>query len=170
MDAVARWVSGLGVFAVIAVVFGVVSIVDDHQRRAVGRDLLASGTRTVATDVVVHVTTGRSGDYLNTVDVVFDGRRLSLSDNVGDAEGNDVGEHAPNAGTRYAAPLPVVYKRDDPGRLLAVADAEEFAAYPNVSGFAAGAIALGGTVMIGLGVAWLVAGRRSARARHLAGS
>ncbi|WP_427892802.1 hypothetical protein ACQHIV_07845 [Kribbella sp. GL6] len=164
MDAVARLVSGLGVFAVLAVVFGVVAIVDDRHQRSVGREFLATGTRTVATDVVLQVRTSRGDEYIDSVDVVFGSHRAMLSESQGDPEGNGVGDHPPNAGTRYAAPLPVLYKADDPTQVIAAVDAEEFAARSGIPGFAQGAIALGGTVGIGLGAVWWIAGRRG-RAR-----
>ncbi|MGZ0153517.1 hypothetical protein ACXJJ3_41070 [Kribbella sp. WER1] len=159
MTAVARLVSALGAVAVLAIVFGVVAIVSTRQHRSLARDFLATGTRTVATDVVVHVETSKGGDYVGWVDVEFAGQRLPLIENLHDAEGNDVGEHAPKAGTRYAAPLAVLYKRDDPAQVMAVVDADEFAASPDLPPFAAGALGLGGTGVIGLGALWWVTAR-----------
>jgi hypothetical protein len=166
MPAVTRWLSTLAAFAVVAVILGIVAVLDTRDQRALANDYLANGVHASADDVVVDVHTGRGGDYIETVEVTFGSSRVTLAESRGDPEGNGVGEHRPNAGTRYAAPLVVLHKPDAPGEAMALVDAEELAAAPSVPAFSAGAIALGGTVLVGLAGLWLISFRRAQPVRH----
>ncbi|HWD83443.1 MAG TPA: hypothetical protein VG497_31305, partial [Kribbella sp.] len=83
----------------------------------------------------------------------------TLSNSLGDPEGNADGRHPSAAGTRYAAPLRILYKSDDPSQVMAVADAEEFAADTAAPSVISGVIALAGTTTIAVAVSSLAYAR-----------
>lgn len=166
MRVVTRWSGTLGAFAVVAVILGVVAILDTRDQRALARSFLAVGTYVVANDVVLDVHSGRGGDYIETVDVSFGNQRATLTNFAGDPEGNALGAHSPDAGSRYAPPLPVLYKPDAPREAMALVDADELAAARSVPWFSLGAIAVGGIVLLGRGGLWLMGRRRARPVRH----
>ena len=92
-------------------------------------------------------------------------QRATLTNSLGDAQGNDLGRHAPDAGTRYAAPLKVLYKPEDPAQVIAVVDAEDFAADSATPTVAAGMISVGGTIALMVGVSAILDARLRRRWR-----
>ncbi|ADB30182.1 hypothetical protein Kfla_1078 [Kribbella flavida DSM 17836] len=125
----AKLLSWVGVVAVLVAVFGVVIQLDVRYQRGVGRDFLAQGVPAVATQVELEVDAGRDTS-VDAVDVVFrtaDGQevRTELIGQLGDPEGAAEGPSVPAAGTRYAVPLRVLYRRAAPAEAIAVIDAED---------------------------------------------
>jgi hypothetical protein len=83
-----------------------------------GREFLARGLPVVAADVEVRVKSGRGGNYIDEVAVVFrtatnQHQHATLVENLGDPEGAGPGRLLPNPGTRYAAPLALRYLPDE---------------------------------------------------------
>ncbi|WP_460663295.1 hypothetical protein [Kribbella swartbergensis] len=163
MNLVQRWASAVGVFALLVAGLGVVVLLDVRHQKAVAQDFLSTGVPTMASTVQLHVDTGRGGDYIDEVHVVFsvatDIHIATLTNSLGDPEGNEVGRHPPAAGTRYAPPLAILYKSDDPDQVIALADAEYFAADSATSTVAAGMISVGGTIVLAAGASVLLTAR-----------
>ncbi|NIK59228.1 hypothetical protein [Kribbella shirazensis] len=151
-----RWVSVLGVFALVATILGLVALLDIRHQRAVAQDFLDTGVEMIADQVEVAVWYGRGGDYVDEVEVTFvvATKRVvaTLSNSLGDPEGNAEGRHPPAAGTRYAAPLRIVYKPEDPSQVMALVDAEEFAADSATPAGVAGIVTIGGTTTVAIAV------------------
>jgi hypothetical protein len=153
-----RWASVLGVFALVATLLGVVALLDMRHQRAVAQDFLDSGVATVADEVEVDVRYGKGGGYIDDVAVTFvvatERHVATLSNSLGDPEGNADGRHPPAEGTRYATPLRILYKPDDPSQVIAVVDAEYFAADTGTPSGIAGLVAIGGTTILAVAAGW----------------
>ncbi len=54
-----RWVSVLGVYALVATVLGLVAVLNTRHQRAVAQDFLDTGVQTIANSVEVAGSTGR---------------------------------------------------------------------------------------------------------------
>ncbi len=121
----------LGVPALVVAVIGGLMLAEISHRQGLSQDLLANGTETVASSVQADV--GSRGGIID-LQVAFrtgNGRevRTTLADGeFDDAEGMPEGQQTPAAGTRYSAPLKVVYRPSDPSRALALVDAGEWVA------------------------------------------
>lgn len=130
MDWPGRGPTWLGVPALVVAVVGGLGLAEISHRQGFSRDLLTNGTETVASSVQVDV---RRGGISNP-EVVFrttDGReiRTALADaHVNGDEGMADGQQTPRPGTRYAAPLTIVYRPSDPSVALALVDAGEWVA------------------------------------------
>jgi hypothetical protein len=158
-----RWATVLGVYALMATLFGVVALLDTRNQRAAAQEFLDSGVATVADGVEIAVQYGKGGRYIDTVEVTFvvatQRHVATLSNSLGDPESNVEGRHQPAAGTRYAAPLRILYKADDPTQVIALVDAEGFAADTGTPSGSAAVIAVGGTTTMAVLAAWLAYGR-----------
>jgi hypothetical protein len=159
-----RLASVLGAFALVATLLG---LVDIRHQRAVAQEFLDTGVATVADQVEVAVRYGKGGSYIDEVEVTFvvatERHVVTLSNSLGDPEGNADGRHPPAAGTRYATPLRILYKPDDPSQVIALVDAEDFAAETGTPSDIAGVIAIGGTTTAAVAAGWLL---RSGGADH----
>jgi hypothetical protein len=148
------WLVRLGVIALIVAVSGVIVQLDVRYQRALGRDFLAHGVRATATAVELEVDHGKGGTYLDAVWVGFrtaEGReiRAELTGELGDPEGADEGDVRPLPGTRYAAPVEVLYQPATPSDVMAVVDAEEHSR--------ASTVLLVSWIMIAAGIAGAIA-------------
>jgi hypothetical protein len=166
-----RWVTLFGVLAFVATVLGLVVLLDVRYQRAVGQEFLDAGVATVADHVEVVVRYGKGGSFIDEVEVTFsigpERRVATLSNSLGDPEGNAAGRHPPATGTRYAAPLQILYKPGDPSQVIALADAESFAGDTQTESYLAGAVAIGSTATIAIVVGWLACLRlRSGKAKR----
>ena len=139
---------GLGIvggLALVVAVFGVVVYFDTRHQRDVGRHFLTQGVPSTATQVELRIKSGRGGDYVDEVEVVFSlatggVRQATLTNNLGDTEGAKPGSRRAEPGTRYAPPLPVLYAPNDPRQVIAAADAHYFADDTTTSNVALGMI------------------------------
>jgi hypothetical protein len=169
MKTVPQWGSAVGAIALVIATLGVVVLLDVRHQRDVADDFLANGTVTVVDHVELHVRTGKGGDYIDEVEVAFaastGSQRATLTNSLGDPQGNDLGRHVPDAGTRYASPLKVLYKPEDPAQVIAVVDAEEFAADSATPAVAAGMVSVGGTIALIVGVSTILNARLRRRWR-----
>jgi len=168
---VPRWASVLGIYALLATLFGVVAVLDIHHQQTIAQEFLDAGIATTADGVDVDVRYGKGGSSIDTVEVTFvvaAHRHLAtLSNSLGDPEGNSEGRHPPAAGTRYAPPLRILYKPDDPSQVMAIVDAEDFAADTGIPSGVSGLVAIGGTTSVAIAGAWLAYSRlRSAGGRR----
>jgi len=158
-----RWITVVGAFALVVAVLGVTVLLDVRYQRAVAQDFLSTGVQTVTNQVEIDVDTGRGGRYIDTVDVelpVLSGsRHATLTNILGDPEGNEVGLHAPDAGTRYAAPLTILYKPEDPSQVIALTDAEEFATDTETPAVASAMVSVAGTTALGAAVSLILHAR-----------
>ena len=149
-----------GAFALVVAALGVVVLLDVRNQRAVAQGFLATGVEAVADQVVLHVDTGKGGSYIDLVELEYavssTSRRATLTHILGDPEGNEVGEHSPDAGTRYAPPLTILYKPEDPAQAIALRDAEEFASDTKTPAVAAGMVSVGGMAAVLVGVSLLL--------------
>jgi hypothetical protein len=179
MPAFPRWVSVLGAYTLVATVLGLVALLDTRHQRAVAQDFLDAGVQTIADDVEVAVQYGKGGSYVDHVDVTFavaaKQHVATLSNSLGDPEGNADGRHPPVAGTRYASPLRIVYKPDDLSQVIALVDAHEFTAGTGTPTGIAAVVTIGGTTTVGIGAGWiaqwlLLSGRAERAERRRAGS
>jgi hypothetical protein len=163
VPSVPRWASVVGAFALVATVLGLVALVDIRHQRAVGQEYLDTGVETVADQVEVRVRYGKGGSYIDAVEVGFvagaERHLATLWNNLGDPEGNADGRHPPAVGTRYAAPLRILYKPDDPTQVIAAVDAEDFATDSGTPSAVAGLIAIGGTILIATLAGWTASAR-----------
>lgn len=163
MDNLPRWASVLGIYALLATAFGVVAVLDIHHQQTVAQEFLNIGTATTADVVEIDVRYGKGGSSIDTVEVTFvvaTQRHLAtLSNSLGDPEGNSEGRHPPTAGTRYAAPLRILYKPDDPSQVMALVDAEDFAADTGIPSGVSGLVAIGGTTSVAIAACWLAYSR-----------
>jgi hypothetical protein len=154
-----RWVTLFGVLAFVATVLGLIVLLDVRYQRAVGQEFLNAGVVTVADHVEIVVRYGKGGSFIDEVEVTFsigpERRVATLSNSLGDPEGNAAGRHPPATGTRYAAPLQILYKPGDPSQVIALADAESFTDDTQTQSYLAGAVAIGGTATITIVVGWL---------------
>ncbi|MEU4195384.1 hypothetical protein AB0E69_26020 [Kribbella sp. NPDC026611] len=161
---VERWTSVVGAFGLALCLLGIAALIDSRQQRDLGAEFLATGVRVVAEDVVIEVGTGKGGDYLDAVDVTYtvagQRRQDELVDSLGDVEGNELGRHAPNPGTRYAAPLQLLVRPGEADPVMALVDAQEFADSPHTSPTAAGMISIGGTGVLAAAAAVVWTRRR----------
>jgi hypothetical protein len=156
VDISSRWVAVVGAFALVVAVLGVVVFLDVRYQRAVAQDFLTTGVETVADQVELHVDTGKGGSYIDEVEVVFavstESHCATLTNSLGDPDGNEVGQHPPDAGTRYAPPLTILYKPEDPAQVIALVDAQEFATESGTFAVAGGMVSIGGTTAVMVGV------------------
>lgn len=155
----------LGVPALVVALAGGLMLGEVTHRQAFSDELVTTGAETVAESVQVDV-----GRLLSSVSVDFrtaDGRqiRTELADHeYNDKEGMPEGVQTPAAGTRYAMPLKIVYRRSDPSVALASVDAREWVGDRNTPRLAAGMLAGG----LGVSLVALVLLSRGARRRGLA--
>ncbi|MDX6238917.1 MAG: hypothetical protein QOG10_3732 [Kribbellaceae bacterium] len=168
VDQLARWVSVLGAIALGIALLGVGIFVDTRYQRAVGREFLADGVETVATEVQLHIESGKGGRYVAEVEVVFPvatgGRqRTMLVNNLGDDEGGGLGWRQPGPATRYAPPLTILYKPEDPSQAIALVDARYFAIDTETPAVALGMIVFGLTIAALVGVCLSLNARRRGR-------
>ena len=158
-----RWSSVLGAFALVATCLGFVAFLDIRHQRAVGQEYLDTGVETVADQVELRVRYGRGGSYIDEVEVTYvvaaERRQATLTNSLGDPESNADGRHPPEAGTRYAAPLRILYKPDDPTQVIALVDAEYFTTDTGTPASVAASVAIGGTTTIALGLSWIAYAR-----------
>lgn len=164
----ARWVSVLGAIALGVALLGVVIFVDTRYQRTVGREFLADGVETVATEVRLHIESGKGGHYIAEVEVVFlvatGGRqRTTLVNNLGDDEGGGLGWRPPGPATRYAAPLTILYKPEDPSQAIALVDARYFATDTETPAVALGMVVFGITIAALVGICLSLNARRRGR-------
>jgi hypothetical protein len=163
VPAISRWASVLGAFALVATLLGLVALLDIRHQRAVAQEFLDTGVETMADQVEVAVRYGKGGSYIDAVEVTFvvapERHVATLSNSLGDPEGNADGRHPPAIGTRYAAPLRILYKPDDPSQVIALVDAEDFAAVSATPSDIAGVVAIGGTTTIAVTAGWLASSR-----------
>ncbi|MFG1912339.1 hypothetical protein [Kribbella sp. NPDC048928] len=61
----------MGVFALVATVFGAGALLDMRNQQAVAHDFLETGVGTVADGVELTVRYGKGGSYIDTVEVTF---------------------------------------------------------------------------------------------------
>jgi hypothetical protein len=159
MTVFSRWVSALGAFALVATVLGVAALLDTRHQRAVAQDFLDTGVQTAADHVEVKVQSGKGGSYIDEVEVTYvvatKQQVAILSNSLGDPESNTDGRHPPATGTRYASPLRIVYKPDDPSQVMALVDADEFTADDGTPAGIAAVIAIGGTTTLAIAAGWL---------------
>ena len=167
-----RWASLLGAFAVVGMVLGLVALLDTRHQRSVGQEFLDMGIPAVADQVEVDVRYGKGGSYLDEVEVTYvlagQRRPATLSNILGDQEENADGRHPPAVGTRYATPLRILYKPDDPSQVMAQVDAEYFAADTGTASGIAGLIATSGTTLIAVLAGWFASARLFGK-QHVAG-
>jgi hypothetical protein len=160
---VPRWASVLGVYTLLATLFGVVAILGTRHQQTVAQEYLDLGIATAADGVEVDVQYGKGGSYIDTVEVTFvvatQRHVAALSNSLGDPEGNSEGRHPPAPGTRYAPPLRILYKPDDPSQVMALADAEDLAADTGIPSGSSGLVAIGGTISIAVAGGWLAYSR-----------
>jgi len=158
-----QWISVVGAFAVVVAVLGVVVLLDVRYQRQVAQDFLSTGVQTVTNQVEIDVDTGKGGRYIDVVDVEFavlsSSRHATLTNTLGDPEGNDVGLHSPDAGTRYAPPLTILYKPGDPSQVIALRDAEEFATDTATPAVATDMVSVAGTIALGAAVSLILHAR-----------
>jgi Protein of unknown function (DUF3592) len=155
----------LGVPALVVAVAGGLMLGEVTHRQEFSQELLTTGGETVAESVEVEV-----GRLLGSVTVGFrtaDGRRIRTE--LADHEYNDTermpdGVQTPAAGTRYAMPLRIVYRRSDPSVALASVDARQWVDDQKTPRLGAGLLAGG----IGMVLVALVLLSRDARRRGLA--
>ncbi|MGZ0149406.1 hypothetical protein ACXJJ3_20245 [Kribbella sp. WER1] len=122
----------LGVPALVVAVVGGLGFAEISERQDLSRELLSSGNATVARGVQVDVV-GTRDPYLENVHVEFvapGGRpvRAELYSWEDNPQGMPEGSQAPRAGTRYAAPLRIVYRTSDPSVVLANVDTQRWLA------------------------------------------
>ncbi|WP_405065144.1 hypothetical protein OG558_24580 [Kribbella sp. NBC_01510] len=163
MPSIPRWASVVGALALVATVLGLVALLDIRHQRAVAQEYQDTGVETVADQVELRVLYSKGGSYIDEVEVTFvvaaERHLATLWNNLGDPEGNADGRHPPAVGTRYAAPLRILYKPDDPTQVIAAVDAEDFATDSGTPSDVAGLIAIGGTTIIAVLVGWTASNR-----------
>lgn len=123
----------IGVPGLVAVLIGVLVLVELGNRQSLSRELLADGVGTVADSVQVEVFPGKGSPLIGEVRSAFateDGRqiRTTLGNVEDDRQGMPEGLQAPAPGTRYAMPLEIICQRSDPSVALAAVDAREWIA------------------------------------------
>jgi len=119
--------------ALVAVLVGVLVLAEFSSRARLSRELSEAGTQTVATSVQVEVAPGKGSPLIAAVRVEFlttSGERVqTVLDNFDDdRQGMPEGVHVPAAGTRYAMPLSIKYRRSDPSVVLASVDVDAWLA------------------------------------------
>lgn len=140
----------LGVGSLIAVLIGLGVFGTYSYRHGLGEELLRGGGIAVSQSVQVDVIAGRVEEieHVNVDFTTGDRRRVQteLAEYKTGIQGMEQGVHPPAPGTRYAAPLKLLYRQSDPSVALAVVDAEEWAADPITQryGLALLVIGLGG--------------------------
>lgn len=158
----------LGVPALVALVIGLAIFLDASHRQHLSRELLHEGGKALCTSVQVEVFGGRA-NYIESIRVEFplsNGRPVQtvLASFEDGRQGMAEGVHPPEAGTRYATPLQVVYRPSYPAVALAAVDAEKWAADVNTPRYGLALLVVGAG-----GVVWApVMLSRSARRRGLA--
>ena len=154
-----RWASVLGAYTLAATVLGLVALLDTRHQRADAQDFLDTGVQTMADDVEVAVHYGKGGSYIDEVEVTFavaaKQHLATLSNSLGDPESNADGRHAPAAGTRYASPLRIVYRPDDPSQVIALVDADYFDSDTATPTGIAAVVSIAGTTTVAIAVGWL---------------
>ncbi len=143
----------LGVPALIVAVCGALILLDVLQRQSLSRDLLEDGYFAIADTVWVDVAPGRGSPTVAGVHVSFrtsDGRPLEtpLIDYEYDAQGMTEGIQTPRPGTRYAAPLQIIYKPAAPRQAVAMVDARQWTADRRTPRIGAGMLAGGLTITV----------------------
>jgi hypothetical protein len=168
VEQLARWVSVLGAIALGVALLGVVIFVDTRYQRTVGQEFLADGVETAATEVQLRIESGKGGHYVAEVEVVFPvatggSQRTTLVDNLGEDEGGGLGWRPPGPATRYAPPLAILYKPEDPSQAIALVDARYFATDTETPAVALGMVVFGLTIAAVVGVCLSLNARRRGR-------
>jgi hypothetical protein len=143
----------LGVPALIVAVCGALILLEVLQRQSLSRDLLEAGNWAIADTVRVDIAPGRGAPTVAGVHVSFrtsDGRHMDtpLIDYEYDAQGMTEGIQTPRPGTRYAAPLQIIYKPSDPRRAVAMVDTRQRIADRRTPRIGAGMLAGGLTITV----------------------
>jgi hypothetical protein len=91
-----------------------------------------------------------------------EGRRIHavLDNQEDDRQGMPEGLHPPAAGTRYAAPLEIAYRRTDPAIALAVVDAQQWLADKKTPRINLGLIAAGSAAVLAAMILLTIGARR----------
>ncbi|GAA1596390.1 hypothetical protein GCM10009804_61130 [Kribbella hippodromi] len=119
----------LGVVAAVCTGYGGIAVIELTSRADEGQDFLSTGLAAVADPVILDVQVGRGAPQLADVRVEFEGAGqgriqtellwIDLDTPIPREE-----EHqSPDSGSRYAAPLRILYFSDDPHTAIAEADA-----------------------------------------------
>jgi hypothetical protein len=153
LDWPGRGPTWLGVPALIVAVCGAVILLEVLPRQSLSRDLLEAGNFAIADTVRVDIAPGRGNPTVAGVHVSFptaDGRPLEtpLIGYEYDAQGMTEGTQTPRPGTRYAAPLQVIYKPAAPRQALAMVDARQWTADRRTPRIGAGMLAGGLTLTL----------------------
>ncbi len=159
------WASVAGAFGLVALLFGIVMLLDELEQQSTAEDFLATGVQTVTDQVEVDVHSTNRSTYISTVVVTYASSPVTLINTFDDVESNPPGRHAPDPGTRYAAPLAIVYDPEDPTRAMAQADADLYAAGPD--SFPGALITIGGTMTIATAAGLILYTRRTTRLAHV---
>jgi hypothetical protein len=159
----------LGVPGLILLAIGVLVLGEILYRQGYSRDLLDHGVETTAESVRMTIQPRRSGVAADDVVLVFhtaSGQQITASPRNVEDETPDLpeGEHPAPAGTRYAAPLKILYDPADPTNVLASVDAQEWAADRETPLIGGGLIG-GGVLLL---ISAVVVLTRSARRRGVA--
>ena len=152
-----------GVTALIVAVCGALILLEVLQRQHLSRDMLEAGTFAIADTVRVDRAPGRGTSTVAGVHVSFrasDGRPVDTTlIDYEYAQGMAEGIQTPRPGTRYAAPLQVIYKPAAPQQAVAMVDARQWTADRRTPRVGAGMLAGGLTITL-IAVALLSHGAR----------
>jgi hypothetical protein len=123
----------LVVAGLIVAVCGAIVLLEVLPRQSLSRELLAAGHFAIADTTQVDVAPGRGNPTVAGVHASFqtaDGGWLEtpLVDYEDDAQGMAQGLQTPPSGTRYAAPLQIIYRPTAPQQAVALVDARQWAA------------------------------------------
>lgn len=154
----------LGVSGLVAVVVGLLMLLEFGNRVGLSRELLADGVEVVASDVQVEVDPGKGSPLIGEVRVVFtaDGQqvRTVLRHIEDDRQGMPEGVQSPAPGTRYASPLRIRYQPADPATALAAVDAQKWTADRRTPRIVSGLVGGGSVVVLSALVLLTVGARR----------
>jgi hypothetical protein len=155
----------LGVPGLVLALVGVLGLAEVSSRQDLGRELLDSGARATVRSVQVDVAAGKGSPFVAEVQVDFtteEGRRIHavLDNQEDDRQGMPEGLHPPAAGTRYAAPLEIAYRRTDPAIALAVVDAQQWVADKETPRINLGLIAGGSAAVLAAMILLTIGARR----------
>ncbi|MFC0626239.1 hypothetical protein [Kribbella deserti] len=155
----------LGAVALLVALIGVVIALDTADQRNFAQKMLAAGVPATATEVVLKVSDGKGGKYVDAVRVTIptsDGqsRQAELAFSLAEPEGAEPGRRTPAAGSRYAAPLAVLYDPSAPSELIATVDARSFATADEPIWIGKSMALIGFSVVLGCLIHVVIAARR----------